>query len=360
MDSPHDLLPILPPKDHQEEPYYFYKNVVLPLLKDVQRIQANGIPIDVQRTEKLKQELDGILASVDERLAANPLVKQFQILRGKRAYQDYKDELFSKFKDYTHYLKEFSIKNTNHRNYLCNYLLNDYPDHRKDKWTIKDINTNPILANHPTIQLLLNKSLTSDHPDAINTMIFLASCKAYLVNSQYHHKIANPPDNLLDPFNPGSSKQKSEFFEWLGIESEATSKTTGLPSWDKDQVKRVNKSTEDDNLQEVTQAMINYSQAAIIRKNFVAAFDKYVIDNTLYGKYKLFGTKTMRLTSNAPNLLNLPSTGSVFAKPVKKCFIAPKGTIILAADLSALENRVIANLSGDTTLSNIYLEGLDG
>lgn len=68
----------------------------------------------------------------------------------------------------------------------------------------------------------------------------------------------------------------------------------------------------------------------------------------------------VRNTSNSPNLLNTPSTKSIYAKPLKKCFKAPEGMLIYAIDLSALEDRVIANLSGDVNKSNIFLKGLDG
>lgn len=118
-------------------------------------------------------------------------------------------------------------------------------------------------------------------------------------------------------------------------------------------------------LKEIVDCIINYSFGSIIKNNFIKNFYKYSIadedkNHTLYGSFKLFGAKSFRLTSSDPNLLNMPSTGTIYAKAIKQCLIAKLDHILYIVDLAALEDRVIANLSGDKNKCSIFLDELDG
>ena len=88
-----------------------------------------------------------------------------------------------------------------------------------------------------------------------------------------------------------------------------------------------------------------------------------LIQSTLIGNYEQFIRERIQcceLYGILRNLLNLPSTGSIYAKPVKKCLVSKPGWIIYQVDLAALEDRVIANLSRDENKCSIFLDDVDG
>lgn len=74
----------------------------------------------------------------------------------------------------------------------------------------------------------------------------------------------------------------------------------------------------------------------------------------VHTNYKLFGTVTGRLSSEKPNLQQVPRDGTM-----RSVFGAPEGWVFLDADYSQIELRIAAMLSGDPTLLRIFATGGD-
>jgi hypothetical protein len=364
--SPWDLLPAPLPSESIYYTRYFYENVAKHFIKDFVRIMNNGLGIDLYRVMELEEELDNQIANVHRNLADNPLIQRFQKEQYKTKTHNYILEQKGKMKSKEHFIKPFSYKNMTHRSYFMYIYANKHgisfpeetlPGTNIPKWPVKLVKK--LADSRPILNKLLHGNLTDTNPIVKEALNKLAQDKADMYNQKYLQKIDNP-DLELDSFNPSSPKQKQELFEFLGIESESTSSTTGLPSWDRDEIERVNKETLDEDVRHLTQMFIDFSFAAIVRNNFIEAFYKYSVDGRLHGNLKLFGAKSFRPTSNKPNLLNMPSTKSIFAKPIKRCLTASEGRVVLGIDYSALEDRVIANISKDKNKLSVFLENIDG
>lgn len=69
-------------------------------------------------------------------------------------------------------------------------------------------------------------------------------------------------------------------------------------------------------------------------------------------------TATGRLSSSNPNLQNIPIRGSLGPR-MRSCFVAPAGAVLVAADYSQIELRVLAHMSGDPTLLDAFAQGDD-
>lgn len=69
-------------------------------------------------------------------------------------------------------------------------------------------------------------------------------------------------------------------------------------------------------------------------------------------------TATGRLSSSDPNLQNIPIRSSE-GRRIRQAFVAPSGQMMLAADYSQIELRIMAHLSGDEGLLNAFAQGQD-
>jgi len=362
------LFPIPHPLEYdpsEKQPNYFYDNVAKHLIEPFIRLMETGITINDNAVEDLRSTINQVLDTVTVGLAANPIIQEFQQITAKENYTALEAKQRSKFRTIDYYLKPYDYKKIERRTALVNYYLTSIgkPDLQKPKWTAKDVK---LIANYLSDAFLSGNNVENLSPEvdiAKEAMVALAQEKLDIYNKSKLTKLYEAtPETLAPPFNPGSSLQKRKLFKHLGILPLKLSKDTGEASWGREQIEELVRTTpkEQTDLHNLLQLFIDYSYGGIIKSNFLEAFDTFTVDGVLKGNFKLFGAKSFRPTSNSPNMLNAPSTGSIYAKPLKKCFIAPEGYLVWSIDFAALEDRVIANLSKDENKIAVFTQGVDG
>jgi hypothetical protein len=312
-----ELFPIQPPSLHEESPRYFYENVLKPLVPSMIDLMLNGIPLDMSKVDTLETRLDEILDKVRQDLLQNSVVQNFQKLQFTRLKQSKIDEYNLKKRDIRQYLKEYKPDDIVMRSWLVNtylksqgafnfvYYPTDFLPNGHIKWTVSDITK--FYKNNPTHRIfssIIDKTIAQDNEYVVTAMVDLARYKTELYNTDYDIKIGAIDTSILPLFNPGSSKQLIDLFSFLQIEPLAYT-PAGSPSWGRDQIAEISYSLSDINLIALCKAIIEYSQASIIRSTFITAFNKYTVNGVLYGNIRIAGAKTYRPTSDKPNLNNI-------------------------------------------------------
>lgn len=114
-------------------------------------------------------------------------------------------------------------------------------------------------------------------------------------------------------------------------------------------------------VQEGTLAYDFLSSITAVRKNhkymdtYVQGLREVVCkDGRIRGTFNLHGTETGRLSSTGPNMQNIPRD-----KTIKNLLVAKPGTVLVQLDYSQAELRVLAQLSGDPSMIECYVEGQD-
>lgn len=368
-----NLLPVVDPavKESRQSERFFYQNVMLPLVPTMVKIMNQGMLLDMEKVTTLQEKLDVVLNNVQTTLNENRVIQKFQTYKYSMLKKTYIEERKSKQRSVAYYTKPYKPTDMTHRSFLVNYLLTKYSveviantaklptGHRR--WSVADIKA---IASEGELAIMLtaivDKSMPITHVDVVRAMAELALVKSDLYNSKYLDDIASVSrDSLLPEFSPSSPKQKQELFEFLGIPPISISKTSGEASWNRAAIEELLTTQKNEGIIEILHAFEEHSTSAIVRNNFIKNFQEKTIDGVLRGNFRLGGTKSFRLSSNSPNLLNLPSTGSALAKPVKECFIAPKGFIVFGIDADALQEVTAANLTHDKNKVKILSEGFD-
>ena len=157
-------------------------------------------------------------------------------------------------------------------------------------------------------------------------------------------------------FNIGSPKQLGEIlFEKLGIKAPAKKTKTGqYPTGEEILQKIIDESP-------IVQLILDYRSLTKLKSTYVDALPSLVNkdDGLIHTSFNQAVTATGRLSSNNPNLQNIPVRTDK-GREIRKAFVPrDENHILLAADYSQIELRIIAHLSGDSAMQNAFREGLD-
>ncbi|HSY30049.1 MAG TPA: DNA polymerase, partial [Burkholderiaceae bacterium] len=156
------------------------------------------------------------------------------------------------------------------------------------------------------------------------------------------------------PFNLNSPKQIGEiFFEKLKLP--VVKKTpSGSPSTDEEVLQKL---AEDYPLPKV---LLDYRSLSKLKSTYTDKLPKMVNPDTgrVHTNYAQAVAITGRLASNDPNLQNIPIR-TAEGRRIREAFIASPGSVIVSADYSQIELRIMAHVSGDANMLRAFAEGVD-
>ncbi len=160
-----------------------------------------------------------------------------------------------------------------------------------------------------------------------------------------------------EKFNLGSPKQLSHIlFEKLGLSTKYSRKIQTGYSTDAATLEK---------LQEVDEtgfvnAIIEYRTLSKLKSTYVDALPALVRPDThrVHTNFNQTATSTGRLSSSNPNLQNIPIR-TAFSRQIRKAFLPESGWLMVAADYSQIELRILAHLSQEPVLVKAYQQNED-
>ena len=157
-------------------------------------------------------------------------------------------------------------------------------------------------------------------------------------------------------FNIASPKQMGEvLFDHMKLDDKAKKTKTGQYSTSEDVLSKLRKK------HPIIEKILDFRSLQKLRSTYVDALPGLINPNTkhIHTSFNQAVAATGRLSSNNPNLQNIPIRTEK-GREVRKAFIArDEDHVLLAADYSQVELRLIAEMSGDPVMVQAFQQGLD-
>ncbi|MBE8986834.1 DNA polymerase I [Nostoc sp. LEGE 12450] len=158
-------------------------------------------------------------------------------------------------------------------------------------------------------------------------------------------------------FNLGSPKQLSQIlFEKLGLSTKHSRKIQTGFSTDAATLEKL----QEDDKSGFVEAIIEYRTLSKLKSTYVDALPALVRPDTqrVHTDFNQAATSTGRLSSSNPNLQNIPIR-TAFSRQIRKAFLPEAGWLMVAADYSQIELRILAHLSQEPILVQAYQQNED-
>ena len=199
----------------------------------------------------------------------------------------------------------------------------------------------------PVLAMMENNGIKVD-PDQLRKLSYDFSNRMGELEAEAH-KLAGRP------FNLGSPKQVGELlFQEMGLASGRMT-ASGAASTDASMLEDLAAQGH-----ELPRVLLDWRQLSKLKgtytDNLVAAIAPRT--NRIHTSYALASTTTGRLSSNDPNLQNIPIRTEEGRK-IRKAFIAEPGHVLISADYSQIELRILAHVGDIPQLKKAFLEGHD-
>ena len=157
-----------------------------------------------------------------------------------------------------------------------------------------------------------------------------------------------------EEFNLDSPKQLLEIL-YEKLKLPVLKKTPkGQPSTNEETLQRLSEEYE------LPKIILQYRTLAKLKSTYTDSLIKIEnqVTQRIHTSYQQAITSTGRLSSTEPNLQNIPIKTSE-GRRIREAFIPEKGNVLISADYSQIELRIMAHLSKDKNLTNAFNKGLD-
>ena len=158
-----------------------------------------------------------------------------------------------------------------------------------------------------------------------------------------------------DEFNVNSPQQLAEIlFDKLGLEAPSRRGRGKVRSTAAEILEELGL------VHELPRKVIEYREIAKLKSTYVDALPKLIHPESgrLHSSLSQTGTATGRLSSSEPNLQNIP-VRTELGRQIRAAFAAEKGKLLLSADYSQIELRILAHFSKDPVLVEAFRRGED-